>query len=146
MADFGQTDFGQFFDPLWPIVGLVVSGQTNFGQHLCFSVLAKFSTHKAETLKTQLDPKPSHTQTLDPRSGHQTLRDPTPFGHARIWPKPQDFWWVSSRFLGLSAGHPESPIGAVRTPNPKKTLPKPLKPPKPLKHPKPPKPLNSLNP
>ena len=37
MADFGQTyfgqsDFGQFFDRLWPIVGLTDFSQTDFGQ------------------------------------------------------------------------------------------------------------------
>ncbi len=32
MADFGQTDFGQFFDRLWPIVVLTDFGQTDFGQ------------------------------------------------------------------------------------------------------------------
>ena len=32
MADFGQTDFGQFFDRLWPIVGLTDFGQIDFGQ------------------------------------------------------------------------------------------------------------------
>ena len=37
MADFGQTyfdqsDFGQFFDRLWPILGLTDFGQTDFGQ------------------------------------------------------------------------------------------------------------------
>ena len=37
MADFGQTyfgqsDFGQFFDRFWPIVGLTDFGQTEFGQ------------------------------------------------------------------------------------------------------------------
>ena len=43
MADFGQTDIGQLFDRLWPIVGLTDFGQTDFGQIYCFSVLAKFS-------------------------------------------------------------------------------------------------------
>ena len=47
MADFGQTyfgqsDFGQFFDRLWPILGLTDFGQTDFGQHLCFRVLTDF--------------------------------------------------------------------------------------------------------
>ena len=32
MADFGQTDFGQFFDRLWPMVSLTDFGQTDFGQ------------------------------------------------------------------------------------------------------------------
>ena len=32
MADFGQTDFGQFFDRLWPTVVLTDFGQTDFGQ------------------------------------------------------------------------------------------------------------------
>ena len=30
MANFGQTDFGQFFDRLWPIVVLTDYGQTDF--------------------------------------------------------------------------------------------------------------------
>ena len=29
---FGQSDFGQFFDRLWPIVGLTDFGQADFGQ------------------------------------------------------------------------------------------------------------------
>ena len=32
LTDFGQTDFGQFFDRLWPIVVLTDFGQTDFGQ------------------------------------------------------------------------------------------------------------------
>ena len=32
MADFGQTDFGQLSDRLWPAVGLTDFGQTDFGQ------------------------------------------------------------------------------------------------------------------
>ena len=43
MADFGQTDFGQFFDRFWPIVVLTDFSQTNFGQFWCFGVLAKCS-------------------------------------------------------------------------------------------------------
>ena len=42
-TEFGQSDFGQFFDQLWPIVGLTDFGLTDFGQFQCFSVLAKFS-------------------------------------------------------------------------------------------------------
>ena len=38
MADFGQTDFGQ-----------TDFSQTDSGQFQCFSVLAKFSTQKAQT-------------------------------------------------------------------------------------------------
>ena len=53
MADFGQTDFGQLFYRLWPILGLTDFCQTDFGQFSCFNVLTKFSEPKSQTPKTQ---------------------------------------------------------------------------------------------
>ena len=39
-------------------------GQTDCGQFLCFSVLAKFSNQKTEDLLSDLDPKPSMSKPL----------------------------------------------------------------------------------
>ena len=73
-----MADFGQYFDRLWPIVGLTDFGQTDFGQHFCFSVLAKFSTQKAETPKTQLDPNPPTPKPLTHGVGTRPFGTPLP--------------------------------------------------------------------
>ena len=100
-ADFGQTDFGQLFGRLWPVVGL-----TDFGHIYCFSVLATFSQHTKghpsghPTLqgpfpRTPLPPDRlgdafSRTRLTLPRGGHRAPgsrrpRDPSLQGSAGVW-------------------------------------------------------------
>ena len=95
MADFGQTDFGQPFDTLWPIVSLTDFGQTVFGQFWCFVVLTDFGQTDFANFSVLvfwpnfLNPKCPNpkTQTLNLGRGSRPFGAP-PFGHARIWPKP----------------------------------------------------------
>ena len=87
VADFGQTDFGQLFDRLWPVVGLTDFGQNDFGQFFCFSVLAKFSQ---PTKPKPLNPEDLHPEDMNPKpgrhpSGHHPSGPPRgapPFGVA----------------------------------------------------------------
>ena len=63
MADFGQTDFGQFFDRLWPIVVLTDFDQTDFGQFL--SVLVFWPNFLVLLFVLLCCTQPPKTQTLN---------------------------------------------------------------------------------